>query len=461
MQTDNHIQKRNSIKKAIVSVLVSFALFTLLYHIVLYHDIAAEKERYGYIVKNQAEHIITTIDCVMSRTNTLTTMVKDHNGETSWFDNVAEDIYTTVKEETGVSLKNVAIAPDGVVSNVYPFDGNEQLIGFDFLDTSHQGNLEAKEAYKNGKTIITNPFKLIQGGIGMGGRAPVVFQNKDGSSFWGLVTVTIDFENLIKVLGLDNLRGMGVDYSLSYIDPDGGTQFMYGGGDIGDNAVKTRFDVRNLTWEIAVEPSKGWISVWKAVVSVVIIMLLSCIVGVLTYMIIHIRDVNTLLLHISATDVLTGCHNRRAYEDRVREFSSQSMNDDFVYVSADINGLKQINDTLGHAAGDELISGATVCLQKGFGQYGSLYRIGGDEFAALIRANEESLNGIMDNVNSIVDSWKGHSVDRMSISIGYASHRDFPDMTIEELGKIADNKMYEAKKAYYQKHDKRRSVKIG
>ncbi len=219
----------------------------------------------------------------MSRTNTLTTMVKDHNGETDWFDNVAEDIYTNVKEETGVSLKNFAIAPDGVVSNVYPLNGNEQLIGFDFLDTSREGNLEAKEAYENGKTIITNPFELIQGGIGMGGRAPVVLQNNDGSSFWGLVTVTIDFENLIEVLGLDNLRGMGVDYSLSYIDPDGRTQFMYGGGDIDDNAVKTRFNVRNLTWEIAVEPNKGWMSVWTAVASVVIIMLLSCIVGVLTY----------------------------------------------------------------------------------------------------------------------------------------------------------------------------------
>ena len=123
-----------------------------------------------------------------------------------------------------------------------------------------------------------------------------------------------------------------------------------------------------------------------------------------------------------------------------------------------MNGLKQVNDNLGHSAGDELLSGATSCLQNAFGPYGSIYRTGGDEFVALIHANKETLAKIMEKLNSDVDSWHGHSVDKMSISIGYASHREFPDMSIEELGKIADQKMYEAKNEYYQKHDRRRRV---
>ena len=455
MQTNDHTAKKNRVIKALLFSFISFVMLTILYHIILYHDMSADKERYGYIAKNQAEHIITTIDCVMSRTNTLTTMVKDHNGDTSWFENVAEDLYTAVQYETGVSLKNFALAPDGVVSDVYPLDGNAELIGFDFLDTSREGNLEAKEAYENGKTIITNPFELIQGGIGMGGRAPVIFQNGDSTSLWGLVTVTIDFDNLIEVLRLDNLQGMGVDFSLSYIDPDGRSQFMYGIGDLSENTVNTRFSVRNLTWEIDVEPSKGWISVWRALFSIIIILTISGAVGVLTYMMLRVQEINALLSHTSVTDALTGCYNRRAYEDRIRELSSQNT-DDFVYVSADLNGLKQINDTLGHAAGDELIFGATVCLQNGFGKYGSLYRIGGDEFAALIRVDEGSLARVLENVNSIIDGWKGHSVDKMSISIGYASHREYPEMTVEELGRTADRKMYEAKNEYYKTHDRRR-----
>ena len=52
--------------------------------------------------------------------------------------------------------------------------------------------------------------------------------------------------------------------------------------------------------------------------------------------------------------------------------------DEFTYVSLDVNGLKVINDTKGHTAGDELIIGACQCMKKSLGPYGKLYRIGGD-----------------------------------------------------------------------------------
>ncbi len=428
----------------------------MLYSVMLRGYIADEKERYGYIAKNEAEHIITTIDCVMSRTNTLKTMIREYDGDTSWFDDVAEDLYTAVKDETGVSLKNFAVAPDGVVSDVYPLNGNESLIGFDFLDTSLTGNLEAKEAYENGSTILTNPFELIQGGIGMGGRAPVALRNGETGSFWGLVTVTIDFDNLIDVLGLDNLQGMGVDYSLSYIDPDGNEQFMHGVGELGKNTVKTQFNVRNLTWVIEVEPSKGWFSVWNITLALLIILLLSCFAGLLTYMMIQLRERNEILLSMSTTDSMTGCNNRRAYEEKILELSKNGVDKDFVYVSADVNGLKQVNDKLGHLAGDKLLSGTTFCMNTGFGPYGSVYRIGGDEFVALIHADDKTLAEIMEKEHTMVDGWKGYSVDQLSVSFGYASHSEFPEQTIGELIKTADKMMYAAKNEYYKTHDRRR-----
>ncbi len=94
-------------KIAFLFVFISFILLTGLYHLILHTNLMEEKERYDYIARNQAEHIATTIDCVMSRTNTLTTMIKENNGDTSWFDDVAEDIYTTVIDETGVSLNEL------------------------------------------------------------------------------------------------------------------------------------------------------------------------------------------------------------------------------------------------------------------------------------------------------------------------------------------------------------------
>ena len=152
----------------------------MLYIALLKHDLASEKERYSYIAKNEAEHVVTTIDCVMARTNTLKALIQDHNGDTSFFNHVADDIYKAIIEETGVTPKNLAIAPDGIVSDVYPIAGNEALIGFNFLDTSMAGNLDAKEAYERGYTKLTNPFKLIQGGNGMGCRSPVLLRNGGG-----------------------------------------------------------------------------------------------------------------------------------------------------------------------------------------------------------------------------------------------------------------------------------------
>ena len=55
-----------------------------------------------------------------------------------------------------------------------------------------------------------------------------------------------------------------------------------------------------------------------------------------------------------------------------------------MYISIDLNGLKRVNDTYGHVAGDELIRAAADCMKNSFNEYGKIYRIGGDEFAVII-----------------------------------------------------------------------------
>ena len=78
-----------------------------------------------------------------------------------------------------------------------------------------------------------------------------------------------------------------------------------------------------------------------------------------------------MLIETSNTDELTGCLNRRAYEKDIRGLRPST---EFVYVSMDVNGLKIVNDSLGHAAGDELLRGASYCIRKSFDDYGKVYR---------------------------------------------------------------------------------------
>ncbi|MBE6910219.1 MAG: GGDEF domain-containing protein [Ruminococcaceae bacterium] len=150
------------------------------------------------------------------------------------------------------------------------------------------------------------------------------------------------------------------------------------------------------------------------------------------------------------TDQMTGFFNRRAYEDDMAEQEKSPLHKNFIYVSADLNGLKTANDNFGHDAGDELIRGAAQCMKRSFSKYGRLYRIGGDEFAAMIHADDKQLDHIKRDFARWMDAWSEQHQRRLAISCGYVRSTEFPDKTSAELAKIADTRMYQAKDEYYR-----------
>lgn len=154
---------------------------------------------------------------------------------------------------------------------------------------------------------------------------------------------------------------------------------------------------------------------------------------------------------ISTTDGMTGLLNRRAYDTAIREMEDERMAMDLVYVSMDVNGLKDVNDSLGHQAGDELLKGAADCLKEIFGRYGTVYRIGGDEFSALLECDSNMLQEALTEFENFTSNWKGDFVKEMSISCGVASRTEFPLMKIRELSIQAEMRMYQKKQEYYRK----------
>ena len=153
----------------------------------------------------------------------------------------------------------------------------------------------------------------------------------------------------------------------------------------------------------------------------------------------------------SNTDEMTRFYNRHAYESDIDTLYSNDDSDNLVYVSIDINGLKLVNDTMGHEAGDELIIGTADCIRQCYGSYGRLYRIGGDEFAAIIHADEATLNTIKKNIETVTSKWHGNFNDTVRISCGYAVRREDPEMNIRDMAIVADKRMYDIKAKYYQK----------
>lgn len=151
------------------------------------------------------------------------------------------------------------------------------------------------------------------------------------------------------------------------------------------------------------------------------------------------------------TDELTGLLNRHAYENALKEKTTLFNQKDFVFVSLDVNGLKNVNDNLGHEAGDELLKGAAACMTKVFSPYGKIFRIGGDEFIILLFADSEKLNELKNKFNSVVANWKGTLVKSLAISCGYVEASLNPDIDCCKIENLADKKMYEDKSLYYQR----------
>jgi diguanylate cyclase (GGDEF)-like protein len=147
-------------------------------------------------------------------------------------------------------------------------------------------------------------------------------------------------------------------------------------------------------------------------------------------------------------DELTGLYNRAAYEDEVLK-QEESKDDSLIYASIDVNGLKIVNDNLGHTAGDELIRGAAMCLNRAFGKYGKVFRTGGDEFVAIFSADDNKFANLQDELETIAAEWKGKEVDSLTLSVGYVRKKEFPDDSIVELAKIADKRMYDDKSRFY------------
>lgn len=145
-------------------------------------------------------------------------------------------------------------------------------------------------------------------------------------------------------------------------------------------------------------------------------------------------------------DPMTGLKNRRAYEGHLRRLS-EDMPRDFCVVIADINGLKKTNDTYGHAAGDELITGASECLSRAFGGIDTIYRIGGDEFCVILPGTIDEARRGLECLDAAAANWEGRYVRGLSLSYGVESNQGYPD--VDAIVKAADHQMYAHKRGYY------------
>ncbi|MDE5825074.1 MAG: diguanylate cyclase, partial [Lachnospiraceae bacterium] len=152
------------------------------------------------------------------------------------------------------------------------------------------------------------------------------------------------------------------------------------------------------------------------------------------------------LIKSAYTDELTQLNNRRYCMEYMNKLKEEQ-NFKYTVICFDLNNLKIVNDTYGHAKGDVLIRSAAEVIAETFGDYGVVARMGGDEFVSVIgTADQDKLTFLMEQFTRNIDK-KNHMIKdlNMSIAYGYASGSQ-SDSDIEKVYQIADDRMYEKKK---------------
>ena len=161
--------------------------------------------------------------------------------------------------------------------------------------------------------------------------------------------------------------------------------------------------------------------------------------------------INKRLVDIMKRDPLTNVSNRRAYEDKELSLQSQINSDpniSFAIAMFDVNNLKLVNDSMGHEAGDEYLVRACRLICTVF-RHSPVYRIGGDEFLAVL-TGEDYMNRaeLFDNITSKLSPYVREAPipkDYISLAVGIAEYIPTKDRSVQNTLKRADERMYQHK----------------
>lgn len=164
-----------------------------------------------------------------------------------------------------------------------------------------------------------------------------------------------------------------------------------------------------------------------------------------------IRQNEEKLKALSITDELTGLHNRRGLTAFAEHLMRKADRDKtgFYLLFADLDGMKEINDTLGHHEGDQALQVVADILKKTYRKSDTVARVGGDEFVVVPAGFEmEDVKNITMRLQQNIDDFNAftYSKFKLSLSVGISYYDPEAPCSVDELISEADRLMYAQKK---------------
>ena len=181
-------------------------------------------------------------------------------------------------------IKVHEIAKDGIVSQIYPMEGNEDVIGLNLIENPER-KTEARLARDSGEYTIAGPFELVQGGNGVLLFDPVYRTDDKGcKKFWGFSILVIDWQKFIKKMELDQLENAGYHYQIWKKGTDDEKIVIVQCDNLQEtDTLEVACTVPNDTWYFEIVPENGWVTMtqklWGLFISV-----LTALIVMITYL---------------------------------------------------------------------------------------------------------------------------------------------------------------------------------
>lgn len=251
---------RGSRSGAILAALVTLALLLLIAFRVgsWYESQLQSEQRAGVAVEvaSRGNALTASINRRLTRLQALHSFVQAEGDNPNFAD--LFETYAAGLSAGAYAVRNIAVAPGGVMQFVYPAAGNESVIGYDPLaDERSDIRSDVQEAIVTGEIVLSGPVELVQGGMGLIVRQAV----QRNGQYWGLVNFVLDVPVLLAEAGLSPLPETLSEgpAALQFAVRDGDGRVFSGPANLFDSEpVVVQVQAGNEQWQLAAAPIGGW-----------------------------------------------------------------------------------------------------------------------------------------------------------------------------------------------------------
>ena len=434
----------NQIKKKTLVPLIIFLLGICLVSLIAYKTDTHEKEQIHITAQLNAatygERIKNEITNGIEITDTLKQILISEDGEIHQFETIAGNLMSDF-------IESVQLAPNGVVTDIYPANGNEAGKIDLIHDNEYRGKI-SRYARDSHIIITQGPFKLKQGGCGIAVRNPVYLKDKNGYEyFWGFTIVILRVPDIFSD-SISALSSFGYEYKISKTDAPWSDTYkvVYQSDGQTNHPVSYTFTIGDENWKFEVTPKSGWRNATLLIIIIGIFLTISLLLSVLTRVWLVAKEHKKKFQILARTDSLTNIYNRYGFDEFAEKMIQKNPKAHFVAALLDIDDFKFINDIYGHNYGDRALKNLADSMKTFFPSDALLGRNGGDEFCILLpNCTFAEADIQLQKFTKLPKSFSYHGKEHaFYISLGYAEYPTFASNR-SQLMRCADAALYEIK----------------